>query len=194
MTARALASATDAELLARVAQLDAAVDPVPPIDTGALALAGLAYDWRAWTIWQPWASAIVGNPVKQPEREPGGPKPLDNRPRDVSRRGWVLIHAARPDAYDRGGVDRCAPLRRWLDSKERPGQWVFSAIIGAAVITGCHQCGGSCSEWAEPGLWHVEFGRRFAFEEPVPATGALGFWRPTPDVLAAVLKQLGSAT
>lgn len=185
---------SDEALLGAVRDYYEHADPVPP---GVVERArdAIAYDWRAWTIWQPWASAIVGRPVKriEAEREAGGPKPLDNRPRDISRRGWVLIHAARPDAYDRGAVDRCAPLRRWMDSNEHPEWWAFSAIVGAAVITGCHQCDGACSEWAEPGLWHVEFGRRFAFEEPVPCKGALGFWRPSPDALAAVLRQLAGA-
>lgn len=177
-------SLSDVALLDRVAVMDGALCPAPPVDTRALADAALA-DLRALTVWQYWASAIVGRPGGS-----GGPKDVENRSRDVSRRGLVLIHAARPEAFDRGAVERCPPLRHWLKSEACPDEWVFSAIIGAAVITGCHQCDGSCSPWAEPGAWHVELGRRFAFETSVPTPGALGFWRVRGDVRDAVLRQL----
>jgi len=179
-------TATDARLLADVAAMDAALSPAPPVDTRALADAARA-DLRAWTVWQPWASAIVGRPGGC-----GGPKPVDNRPRRTNRRGPVLIHAARPGAYDHDAIARSAALRGWLLSPERPDRWVFGAIIGAAEITGCHQCHGSCTSWAEPGAWHVQLGWRIALDEPVACAGALGFWRPPPAVLAAVLEQLGA--
>lgn len=180
-------SLSDAALLTDLGAMFDAVDPVPDglvEHCRALSESVLA-DLRAWTVWQPWCSAIVGRPGGD-----GGPKDVENRPRRTNRRGLVLIHAAREDAYDFAAVTRCVQLRRWLLSQDRPTGWVSSAIVGAAVITGCHQCDGSCSEWAEPGAWHVELGRRFAFPQPVPTPGALGFWRVKGEARDAVLRQL----
>ena len=42
-------------------------------------------------------------------------------------------------------------------------------------------------------VWHWVLDERRALPEPVPARGALGFWRPAADTLAAVLRQIGAA-
>lgn len=192
MSARDLSAAPDGELLAAVGAMDAAVSPAPPIDTRALAAA--AYDWRALTIRQPWANAIVGAPGGQ-----GGPKNVENRTTNTHRRGLVLIHAGL--RYDSDAHRRSAPLRRFLQrsadgkcpDRASPAGMVYGAIVGAAFIEDCHRCDGSCSSWAEPGTWHWVLGRRRALPMPVLCKGALGFWRPNAGVLAAVLPQIGVA-
>lgn len=180
-------SLSDEALLTGLAEMDRALFPAPPVDTQALADAALA-DLRAWTIRQPWASAIVGRPGGT-----GGPKNVENRTQQVKRRGLVLIHAGLK--YDHARPQAPAVMGRWLGSDDAPREQAFGAIVGAAVITGCHfasgrACDGLCSPWAEPGVWHVKLGRRFAFETPVPASGALGFWKVTGDVRDAALRQL----
>jgi hypothetical protein len=181
---RPLASASDAELLARVAAMDAALSPAPPIDTAAL-----TFDWRALTIRQPWADAVIR------ENAQFGPaaKRIENRTRRTHRRGWVLLHSG--GEYDLRAADHLV-MRQWCNAT-RYGCGALGAIVGLATITGCHEADNCCAPWGEPGPGIFHWGladevRRLA--EPVPCKGALGFWRPSADVLAAVLKQLGGAS
>lgn len=174
-----LPNLTDAALLAAI---DAA-DPVPAavLDTARAALS-LA-DWRALTVRQPWATGIVGMPGGH-----GGPKPVENRTRTTNHRGPILIHAGLH--YDLDAGSRNWAMCRWLTSGDvLPSKLATGAIIGTAVIEDCHQCDGSCSEWAEPESWHWVLGERRALAEPIPAKGALGLWRPGPDLVAQVLGQ-----
>ena len=181
MSARDVSALPDDTLMAAVGGMLAAVEPPAPIDTQAL-----TYDWRALTVRQPWADAIVH-----------GPKNVENRTTRTHRRGLVLIHAGlRYDAH------HCsAPLSRFLQrisdgkcpDRASPAGMVYGAIVGTAFIEDCHRCDGSCSSWAEPGAWHWVLGQRRDLPVPVPARGALGFWRPDAGVLAAVLKQIGAA-
>lgn len=157
-----------------------------PAGLDAACKAAFTADLRAWTVRQPWASAIVGRPGGS-----GGPKDVENRTRQVKRRGLVLIHAGLK--YDHARPPAPAVMGRWLGSDDAPREQAFGAIVGAAVITGCHTCDGSCSAWAEPGVWHIELGKRLAFETPVSASGALGFWKVHGDVRDAVLRQLRAA-
>ncbi|WP_143065991.1 hypothetical protein [Streptomyces sp. CC53] len=47
-----------------------------------------------------------------------------------------------------------------------------------------------CTEWAQPGAWHLELGDVQALALPIPARGQLGPWRPTEDLVDQVLQQL----
>jgi len=182
-----IAQAPESELLA-------AADTLAAI-TGSTAadLAPAAYDWRALTVRQPWAAAIVH-----------GPKNIENRTQQTHRRGPVLIHAARQ--LDKVG-ERGYPavhLRQWMRSGHAPADWVLGAIVGVAEVVDCHPAkpwwrGGCCAPWGESGpdteaVWHWVLASRRALREPVPARGALGFWRPPADVLAAALDQLGGTS
>lgn len=134
---------------------------------------------KALTIWQPWASMIIG-----------GWKPYEFR-------GWkapasivgqrIAIHAAkRPiktgelrDIMDyvcnaRGitdGIDpRCMDLleRVWRREVEPPMSAVLgTALLGAPRVVSTDRTG---DRWAWPML------DRHAFAEPIPAKGAQGFW------------------
>lgn len=126
---------------------------------------------RALTVRQPWAGAIAHQAKRVENRSWKLPaKHHDTR---------ILIHAgSRPDRH-------AQVYGEHLD--------VYSAIVAVATITGCHFDNGNqvcCSYWAQPGQYHWELADVVALPEPVPAKGALGFWTPTDDVLAAVQRQI----
>lgn len=173
MAARDVSALPDDTLMAAVGGMLAAVEPPAPIDTAAL-----TYDWRALTLRQPWATWVA---LKA--------KPTENRTRKTDRRGPVLIHAGLgfdEDAWHRVGVPRKLPLLHSLPA---------GAIVAVASITDCHEAAGCCAPWGEagPGVWHWVLDDVRGLPQPVPARGALGFWRPDADTLAAVLKQIGAA-
>lgn len=135
---------------------------------------------KALTIQQPWIDAIV---------QPG------DKPKRTENRSWVppasligqriLLHAGKAD-------DRRAVLTRgnWPDQR--------GVILAAATITGHHLANVTgplcCAPWGFPLAYHWVLADVVALPEPVPAKGALGFWTPQPDVLAAVQQQLALAT
>lgn len=129
---------------------------------------------RALTIRQPWAGAIA------------------HQTKRVENRSWklpakhhgarILIHAgAKPDKW-------AIVYGPHLD--------VYSAVVAVATITGCHwsEDGTCCGPWGFDRAYHWTLGDVLALPEPVPAKGALGFWTPGDDVLAAVEKQLSAVT
>ncbi|MEU9471289.1 hypothetical protein AB0D78_32635 [Streptomyces avermitilis] len=132
-------------------------------------------DWiRGISIKQPWTTAILT-----------GAKTVENRPRSW-RTGWVLLHA---------GLETDRPaLRLPLVARTIRGrELVTGAVIGVARITDCHQDpDGSppCTEWAQPGKWHLVLADVQELALPIPARGQLGPWKPTPDLLSQVLQQL----
>ena len=179
MSARDVSALSDDKLLAAVGGMFDAIDPP------------LTHDWRALTVRQPWADAIVH-----------GPKNIENRTQQTHRRGLVLIHAAKQlDQVGTRGYP-AVHLRRWIESGQVSRDWALGAIVGVARIVDCHPAkawwrGGCCTPWGECGpdsesVWHWVLDERSALPEPVPARGALGFWRPAADTLAAVLKQIGA--
>lgn len=128
---------------------------------------------RALTIRQPWAGAVTHLG-----------KRTENRSWRSGYRGLVLLHAAK-EADTRlitqaRQSDPDLPLHR-------------QAVIATAKITGCHQArrteqgGICCSPWGEPGLWHWEIKAVHPLARPVSCSGALNLWRPSADVLNAVL-------
>ncbi|MEU1663636.1 hypothetical protein ABZ547_08470 [Streptomyces sparsogenes] len=125
---------------------------------------------RALTIRQPWAGAIA------------------HQSKRVENRSWKLPskhHGARILIHAGAQRDKQAQVYgEHLD--------VYSAIVAVATITGCHwsnewQC---CGYWAFEKAYHWTLADVVALPEPVGATGALGFWTPKGDVLAAVETQL----
>jgi ASCH domain len=168
---RPLAAATDAELLDRVAAMDAALSPAPTIDTA---------QWRALTVKLPWAACIAS-----------GHKTVENRAARTNYRGPVAIHTSLR------GFDETALLSPWVLEAlmVAPGQsFHHGRIVAVAEITDCHQCDRGCSIWAQDGAWHWVLSGIRPLQWPVAATGQLGLWKPRPAVLAAVLRQLGSAS
>ncbi|MFE9372298.1 hypothetical protein ACFYM2_21360 [Streptomyces sp. NPDC006711] len=129
---------------------------------------------KALTIKQPWAGAIV------------------HQTKRVENRTWKLparMHGARILIH--AGAQR----NRWA-TVYGPHLDVYGAIVGAATLTGCHFASDAdicCSEWAFPSTYHWTLDDVVALPEPVPAKGALGFWTPTEDVLAAAQQQTQEA-
>lgn len=126
---------------------------------------------KALTIRQPWSGAIV------------------HQTKRVENRSWKLPaahHGARILIHAAAQPDKHAIVYG-------PNLDVYGAIIGVATFTGCHFDTGRqpcCSEWAFTGAYHWTLADVIALDQPVPAKGALGFWTPPADVLAAVYAQL----
>lgn len=121
---------------------------------------------KALTIRQPWAGAIA------------------HQTKRVENRSWklpakhegarILIHAgAKPDKD-------AVVYGEHLD--------VYSVIVAVATITGCHYSddGTCCGPWGFANTYHWELADVVKLNEPVPATGALGFWTVPDDVIAQI--------
>jgi hypothetical protein len=139
---------------------------------GALA-AGL----RALTVRNrpvPWAGLIAARI-----------KPVENRSRRTNHRGPVLIHASashKPLAAYTAPDGVAHEIPRRLQACGR--------ILALAMIEDCHQADGCCTPWGEPDGFHWVLSGVRALPKPIPARGALGFWRPGQDTVAEVLRQL----
>ncbi|MFD7705601.1 ASCH domain-containing protein [Streptomyces sp. NPDC059786] len=124
---------------------------------------------KALTVRQPWAGAIAHQTKRVENRSWRLPA------KHVGTR--ILIHAgAKPDQDAIVYGDH-------LDA--------YSAIVAVATITGCHWADtwDCCGPWAFNKTFHWTLADVIALPEPVPAKGALGFWTPDEDDLAAVLRQ-----
>ncbi|MGO4634952.1 hypothetical protein AB4225_29095 [Streptomyces sp. 2RAF24] len=135
-----------------------------------------AGDWiRGISVKQPHATAILT-----------GAKTIENRPQAWSWRSWLLLHTSQQ-------IDRTALRVPLIARAVRGRDLTTGAVIGVARLTGCHQDpDGSppCTEFAQPGAWHLELSDVQALALPIPARGQLGPWRPTEDLVAQVLQQL----
>ncbi|CAL9672993.1 hypothetical protein SUDANB15_07546 (plasmid) [Streptomyces sp. enrichment culture] len=135
-------------------------------------------DWiRGISIKQPHAACITAG---------AGAKTIENRPRAWSWRGWVLLHAGKT-------IDRPALRIPLIARTIRGRDLVTGAVIGVARITDCHQDPNEsvpCTEWAQPGAWHLVLADIRELPLPVPADGQLGPWRPSPDLVQQVFQQL----
>ncbi|MFF4138071.1 hypothetical protein ACFY1B_42855 [Streptomyces mirabilis] len=133
-------------------------------------------DWiRGITIRQPFATCILAG--KSPE----------NRPVHWPWQGWIFIHAGKKKPEP-------ALLRDPLVATAIRGHELhLGAVIGVARLIDCHldlgpeQC---TSPWAERGAHHLVLADVQELALPVPATGALPAWKPTPDLVAQVFQQL----
>ncbi|WP_372455174.1 MULTISPECIES: hypothetical protein [Streptomyces violaceusniger group] len=120
-------------------------------------------DWiRGITIKQPWATCILT-----------GAKTIENRSgrrRPGWKPGWVLLHAGQ--RIDRPAL-RIPLVARTIHGRQMP----TGAVIGIARIIDCHQDPAGeqpCTEWAEPGAWHLALADVQGLALPVPAGGQLG--------------------
>lgn len=132
-----------------------------------------ADDWiRGISVKQPWTTAIVT-----------GAKTIENRPQPWSWRGLVLLHAGLQT--DRPAL-RLPHVARTIRGRDLP----TGAVIGVARLTGCPDGSPPCTEWAEPGQWHLELTDVQELALPIPARGQLEPWKPTEDLVAQVRQQL----
>lgn len=133
---------------------------------------------KALTIQQPWIDAIV-QPGDKPKRTENRSRPLPAKYIGVP----VLLHAGK-------AADRRAVLCRGRDWPDQRG-----VILGIARFTGSNYANTEgplcCAPWGFPDAWHWDIADDvIRLDQPVPAIGALGFWTPPADVLAAVYAQL----
>jgi len=133
-------------------------------------------DWiRGISIKQPHATCVLT-----------GHKTIENRPKPWSWRGWTLLHAGKR-------IDRPALRVPLVARTIRDRELTTGAVIGVARLVDCHQDpDGSppCSEWAQSEAWHLVVQDVQVLPLPVAASGQLGPWKPTPDLLAQVFQQL----
>ncbi|MFJ2745886.1 hypothetical protein ACIO3O_40220 [Streptomyces sp. NPDC087440] len=133
-------------------------------------------DWiRGITIRQPWATCILAG------------KNVENRPKPWSWRGWVLLHAGK--AKPEPALLRNALVARTVRGRGLP----LGAVIGVARLTDCHQDPDGappCTEWAEPGAWHLVVTDVQELALPIVVGGQLGLWRPTQDQVRGQLPDL----
>ncbi|MCZ0204714.1 hypothetical protein OZK63_04710 [Streptomyces sp. UMAF16] len=143
------------------------------MSTGILPSAG---DWiRGITVQQPYATCILA-----------GAKTIENRPRPWSWRGWMLLHAGQR-------TDAAALHLSLVAHTIRGRELTAGAVLGIARLTDCHQDpegAPPCTRWAHSGAWHLVLADVQELPLPVPATGQLGPWRPTPELLTRVIEQL----
>lgn len=147
---------------------------------------------RCLTVQQPWAWAIVQ-----------GGKRIENRTQSWSYRGKLAIHAgvraSHRGLHDQRILDAFAgsPLDshdRWRTlQSDMMRRLDFGAIIGVTDLVDIHPDAGCCRLWGESA--YVEHGgreRRHVIHlvlenpqplaEPIPCRGALGLWKPPPDI------------
>lgn len=162
-------------------------------------------DFRALSVRQPWAWAIVTQG-----------KDVENRSRATAYRGMIAIHASL--TIDEGHLPTRTPEGRAaaqaLDAMGGRGNWwnpahhvpsrmhesppaglAVGAIVGVATLIGCHNEAtesprNSCSPWGQPDQYHWWLANAQPLAEPVPCRGALGLWRLPEDVEKAVREQL----
>jgi len=127
---------------------------------------------RALTIRQPWAGAIAHQTKRVENRTWKLPAKYEG--------ARILIHA---------GAQRDRHAQVYGDYLD-----VYSAVVAVATITECHfsVAGTCCGPWGFERAYHWTLADVTALAEPVPAKGALGFWTPPDDVLAAVDTQLAA--
>lgn len=167
-----------AVIAAGVPVVGAAAEMLPVVGAGPGPVGTAMTGIRALTIRQPYADAIVHG-VRD-----GAPKRIENRTRPVPPKyvgATIFIHAGL-------AVDRHAVLPGGIIA----GHDARGAIIGTARITGSHPDAGCCRPWGMDQPFHWELADVRPLTAPVPAKGALGFWKPDAEALAAVQAQLGT--
>ncbi|MGR3870953.1 hypothetical protein ACUXZZ_20465 [Streptomyces graminifolii] len=153
---------------------------------------------RGLTIQQPWAFAIAE-----------GFKTVENRTRRTNYRGQLLIHAGlRHDRtvpvvrYSRDAAIRLdelgGSLNFWEARSHLPSRifapphatLALGAVIATARLDGCHEAvDGCCAPWGFPDCWHWELADVRPLQRAVPRNGALGLWKPSPELLASIAPQ-----
>lgn len=125
---------------------------------------------RVITLRQPWGYLITY-----------AGKDIENRSTNIAGtyRGPLAIHQGR-------GVDDEA-LAVFGDQAGLPFKDLMTAVGVLGVTTlddqhAPHPDVRRCGFWAQPNCWHLKLGDTRPLEQPIPARGALGLWRPD-DVL-----------
>lgn len=142
---------------------------------------------RALTVRQPYADAIAHRA-----------KPVENRTKPLPGKFVgvpVLLHAAKDPhvtkitALDLYKITGCS-IHGWTDTR--------SAGLAVITFSGSHRADSSlhwcCRPWGQvetrqqPEIWHWEISSVVRLAAPVPASGALGFWK-VPDTVLDQIQQ-----
>lgn len=158
---------------------------------------------RVITVRQPWAWSLLHG------------KDVENRSRNIagSYRGPVAIHVAlqfadQPDGMPRevaraiGQWSRANPGAECRDLPNDPRNsrplWYghLGHVIGVVDLASVHHDSDHgrneldrCSPWAMADFWHLCTTSPQPIT-PIPATGKLGLWKPTPELEAAIWEGL----
>jgi hypothetical protein len=117
-------------------------------------------DWKAISVRQPWAHAILHLR-----------KDVENRPWRTHYRGPILIHAGL-------GIDRDDDARAL---KVDPLILPRGQIVGSVEVVDCVD--DSPSRWAIDGQWHWILRNPRYLKTPIPFKGKLGFMRVPATLL-----------
>jgi hypothetical protein len=129
---------------------------------------------RGISIKQPYAACILA-----------GAKTVENRPVRW-RTGWVLLHASKT-------IDQPALRIPLIGRTIRGRELACGAVVGVSRISDCHKDPAGarlCSEWAQPGKWHLVLADVQELPPPIPARGQVVPWKPSQDLVEQVLQQL----
>lgn len=144
-------------------------------------------DVRAITVKQPWTWAIAH-----------GGKTIENRSRGTSYRGPLLIHAGKGwssrGEYDPRVRDAWRLAHPDLNGELGYVEHLLGAVVAVAELVDSHPDAGCCRPWGESSyteaggrthtdVHHLVLEDVVALPQPVPCRGALGLWRPPPDVV-----------
>lgn len=133
---------------------------------------------RALTVKQPWAACLAS-----------GVKRIENRKWRPTFRGPLLVHAGLT-------ADPIGGPTGWLTRyRDQFGPYVLNlgCIIALATLSGIHragpECGPACDPWGQPDVWHWEIGYATPLDNPIPAVGRLGLWKPDNKLIHAAYAQ-----
>jgi len=131
---------------------------------------------KAITLWQPWASLVVG-----------GYKKIETRSWDTNHRGWLAVHAAKREPLDARTLGLINPyFATCLDAMGYyPGMWPRGVILGfvwlettvptkniLAELTRREKAFGDYS----PGRFAWLLRHQGRLPKPVPVRGRQGLW------------------
>lgn len=136
---------------------------------------------KALTIRQPWASAVFLS---------SHAKDTENRTRRTRHTGLLAIHAGL--RWDPAGQDTVMRIAQCM-FVHAPG----GCVIGVVRVTGCHPAVPGCcaSPWAHrDARVHITFADPVKLPDPIPCTGALGWWDLPEAVEAAVRDRIDRLT
>lgn len=144
-------------------------------------------DLRALTVRQPWAACIAS-----------GAKTVENRTWPTKYRGPLLIHAAQAVDTDALGISAFREHMWRALATDPTAAHVCGAVVAIARLVDCHleDHQACCAPWGETGrgVWHWTLQDVHKLKEPVECAGRLSVWRPRPEIVAAVLAQIGGAS
>lgn len=129
---------------------------------------------RAFTVYQPWAAAIVA-----------GIKQYETRPRRTNIRGRVAVHAGKAGLNRATKGLSCSEFWELLGAVGGKTDWPLGVVVGTVEIIDCVPVedvadGLTAQEKAlgdySPGRWAWVLENPVMFDTPIPAKGKQGWW------------------